>query len=326
MAGLLAHTPLTTFSKFFPVLFLYRGPILVEDNVKSKKGLELLLKEVISYAKHNHFLSVDIKAPATVGKHYDFFRKCRCEIVPTGEEYSIAIDLHENLSAIWNSFRKDARKRIKKSLGHLEFKEVETETELSELYEVYLHTAMRRSFSPFPAEFFRSIRLRLKPRGLAQLLIAKYRGKTIGGKINLIYRNTAETFISCSYEQMWKFSPNHGLMWYSIYRSKDDCKKFIIRCLPRQFDKTKQIDYYTFKTGFGGEIFLEYVHFSRVINPLLDSLTKRAIWLTKLLPAKIRRNEGNNMANAKTRSYTMTDVDNSIEQAEISVKPLPKSD
>lgn len=290
VAGFLAHTPLTKLSKVFPVLFLYRGPILIEDNVKSKKGLELLLRELISYVKRNHFLSVDVKAPVTVGRNYDLFRKCRCEIVPNGEEYSIAIDLKRDLSAIWKSFRRDARKRIKKSLKHVKFKEVETEAELEELYEVYLHTAMRRSFSPFPPDFFRSIKLRLRQRCFAQLLIAKYGGKTIAGAVDVIYRNTAETFISCSYKQMWKFSPNHGLVWESISRLKEDCTKFIIRCLPSQFDVTKEIDYFTFKTGFGGKIFRDYVHFSRAINPLLGRLTKRARWLTKISQIKSRRN------------------------------------
>lgn len=288
VAGFLGHTPLTAFSRVFPVLFVYRGPILVEDNPRHEEGLELLLSELISYVKRNHFLSVYIKAPFSAGKHYDLFKKLHCKIVPTGEEYSLVIDLERDLSSILKGFRRDARKRIKRSLNHLEFKEVETDTELAEFYEVYLDTAMRRSFSPFPFDFFRLIEERLRPKGFAQLLIAKYRGKTIAGAIDAVYENRSETFISCSYKQMWRFSPNHGLLWKSMCKSKESCTRFVIRCLPRQYDKTKGIDYFTYKTGFGGKIFRDYVHFSRTINPLVSSFTNGVGWLAKLVPSNFR--------------------------------------
>ncbi len=267
--GLIAYSPISVpvASRFFCRTSVYFGPVIQtnEDRV-----LELLLEHLGLKAKQKGAIRVDIGPPLPFPQQYEIFKQQNFVRYDLDGDYSILIDLTKDLRELWSELKKTFRKRIRKALKEgVCLKKVETLEELHSLYQIYLSTSKRRKFFPYPFTFFKALWSRLEPRGSAHFLIAVYKKQTIAGMINMAYKGKVTTFISGSSERFWKLNPNHALQWYSIEQSKEDlhAHTFDICHLPATKPNSKnKIDYYTFKTSFGGSLIKERSFYYKITS------------------------------------------------------------
>ncbi|MDH5266415.1 MAG: peptidoglycan bridge formation glycyltransferase FemA/FemB family protein [Candidatus Bathyarchaeota archaeon] len=269
--GLLAYVPhsIPVVSQFFLRTFVYFGPLVEPRN--NPKVLDLLLSSLCVKAKRQGAMRIDVRAPILFPQQDEVFLRNGFVRYDVGGEYSVHINLRKEVDALWSDVKSGCRKRIKRAIRKgIVVRKVETVRELKEFYQIYLTTARRRSFFPFPFQFFEVLWTQLEPRGLAQLLIALNNMSVIAGRVNVKFRGKVTTFISCSLKEFWKLNPNHALLWHSIVKSKEEnAHTFSIMHLQSSKPKSSDaIDYHTFKTSFGGSLVKESAFYYRVVSPV----------------------------------------------------------
>ena len=273
--GLIAYSPISVpvVSRFFHRVFVYFGPVI---QAKDGRVLRLLLEHLNLKAKQMGAIRVDIRTPLPFPQQHKIFAQQNFERYDAGGDYSILIDLTKDSNTLWYGLKKTFRKRIRKALKEgVYLKKVEAPEELHSLYQIYLNTSKRRKFFPYPFAFFKALWSQLEPRGFAQFLIALYKKQVIAGMINMVYKGKVTTFISGSLRRFWKLNPNHVLQWHSIVRSKKDlhAHTFDICHLPATKTKSQnKIDYYTFKTSFGGSLVKESSFYYKITSRFRYSL------------------------------------------------------
>ena len=275
--GLLAYVPhsIPIISQFFLRIIVYFGPILEPRN--NPEVLDLLLDSLCTKARQQGAMRVDVRAPILFPNQDEVFAQNGFVKFNPGGEYSIRINLRKRIDALWNEVKSGCRKRIKRAIRKgILVKRIETLQELREFYQMYLMTARRRDFFPYPFRFFKVAWERLEPQGLAQLFIVSYNQSVIAGRINVRFGGKVTTFISCSLKEFWHLNVNHMLLWHSIIRSKEENAE-IFTIIHLQHSKPKnpnEIDYYTFKTSFGGSLVKESAFYYRVVSPMKFQLLR----------------------------------------------------
>lgn len=265
IGGALVYIPQRIrFSKSFsPMAVVRMGPI-----VQNPEALDVLLDSFEREIKKLGAIKTDIIAPFPC--HHQVFSRKDYVVQRKGGEYSVKINLNNSTEKLWSDIKKGCRKRIKKTLKMgTKVKDVESEEELKEFYKIYLGTSKRRGFFPYPYRLFKELWKYSLKNKITQFLIAVHKRKIIAGKINIQYFGKVTSFISCSIKPSWNLNPNHLLMWSSITRSKEEKAKFFdIWYLPNKKEANRKIDYYTFKTSFGGKIVRTNIFYYKTFCPL----------------------------------------------------------
>jgi len=289
IAGLLAYTspeaPLI--SQFFPCLTVYYGPILAKD--ANPNAVDTSLRNLDSEARKQGVVRVDIRTPFPPNTLNDVFEQNGYVGYDPGGEYSVIINLGKDEDTLWKEMKKFARQKVKKAIQrNVKIKEVANEQELRSFHQIYLHTAERRDFIPYSFSFFNALRSKLQPKGIAKFFLAWHGEKPIAGILNVVYGGQSVPFIAASLNDYWKLCPNHLLFWHSICWSKVEAKAqtFKLYHLPKSKCRKNGIDYYTFKTCFGGDLIRECSFYYKVISPLKLQLLEKVGRLTRVGHAK----------------------------------------
>jgi lipid II:glycine glycyltransferase (peptidoglycan interpeptide bridge formation enzyme) len=161
------------------------------------------------------------------------------------------------------------RRSIKKAVEKgAEVRGIETEQELHEFHRIYLDTSTRRGFNPLPYRLFKELWTQLEPRGLVKFFIVFWRKRPIAGILNTFYQEQSVPYVACSLSRFWNLHPNHLLFWRSIEWSKEVAGSSILNIwhLPQKKDQTESVDYYTFKTSFGGILIEECAFYHKIVS------------------------------------------------------------
>jgi len=266
VAGLLGYVQKSSFfsSRIFFRVIGFEGPIMKKG--ARSDALGFLLESLSLKARQLQAMTAEI---AFAGGTNPAFNRERYFQYEAGGEYSAVIDLSKEQQVLWNDLRRDCQKNIlQASRRGIEAREVQEFEELRELYDVYLHTALRRKFVPHPFSFFKAVWDTLCPRGKAAFSIALFKNRIIAGRLNFTHDSKTTTFASCSLNYYWRLRPNHLLMWHTALQAKEKSRSrhFIIANLPRSRMTPCNIDYYTFKTSFGGQLVKERTYYRRVVS------------------------------------------------------------
>jgi len=244
-----------------------------------------LLRNLDSEARKRGVVRVDIRTPFPPCTLNDVFEQNGYIRYDLGGEYSVIVDLVKDEDTLWREMKKFARQDIKKATQrNVNIKEVANEQELRSFYQIYLHTAKRRDFIPYSFSVFNALRLKFQSKGIAKFFLAWYGEKPIGGILNVVYNGQSVPFIAASLKDYWKLFPNHLLFWHSICWSKVEAKAqtFKLYHLPKSKCRKNGIDYYTFKTCFGGDLIRECSFYYKVISPLKLQLLEKVSRLLRV--------------------------------------------
>lgn len=272
---LIGYSPIgiPVISRVIRNIFVYLGPVVQNEDTES---LKLLLGNLVRKAKQMNAIRIFLRTPFPFPQQYRIFTEQDFVKHDVGGEYSVLIDLTKELDVLWSQVKKTFRKRIRQARKKgVYLKKIETLEELFAFYQIYLNTSKRRQFFPYPFTFFEALWSQLQPKELGQFLLAIYNGKIIAGMINLAFNGKVMTFISGSLPKYWNLNPNHMLQWYSIEQSKEGLHAHTFDIFHVTATKPKlsnDIDYYTFKTSFGGQLVKESSFYFRTISHFRHNL------------------------------------------------------
>lgn len=282
------------YSKLFPRFQIFYGPALGQNF--SLYTLDSLLKNACEIARKKRGIYLFLRTPFPFPYGNDIFVKNGFNRQLEGGEYSVIIDLEKDQDALWSGVKRFARRCVNMARQKgVEVKGVETEEQLRQFYDIYHDTGRRREFHPLPFDMFRALWLRLEPKGMVKFFIAYWKGRPIGGILNTFYARECVPWFSCSLDRFWDLHPNHLLFWHSICWSKEEAQSSIFKLyhVSQKGRKIKGVDYYTFKTCFGGSMIEECAFYDKILSPntskVLDTLEKLPrIAAKKLLSASPR--------------------------------------
>ena len=279
--------------RFLPYFRVLYGPCVypVEGDI-DPTILDSLLKNLCSRVKQYGTVFLHVRTPFPFPYGYEVFRKNGFVMENVKGEYSVFIDLRKDLAVLWKEVKRFARRSIKKAIKkEVEVKEVDTWTELRQLYGIYTETALRRGFRPYPYRLFEAFWTKLEPKGTVKFFIACWKKKPVAGILNTFYKGESVPYIACSLDRFWDVYPNHLLFWHSIKWSKEVSGSSVFKLyhLPSKRERVQGIDYYTFKTCFGGRLAKECAFYYKVFPPANLGIFQVLKTLSKSRLAKVAR-------------------------------------
>jgi len=232
--------------------------------------LDSLLKNLCYTLKQSGAIRLKVRTPFPFPYGYKIFSKNGFTREIVKGEYSVFIDLRKDLATLWKEMKRFARRSVEKAIERgVEVKGVETEMDLHQFYRMYVETALRRGFKAYPYRFFDALWTQLEPKGLVKFFIASWKKKPIGGILNTSYAKESVPYISCSLRKFWDHHPNHILFWHSIKWSKEVAGSSLFKLYhvsPKR-ERIQGVDYYSFKTCFGGDLLEERTFYRKIISP-----------------------------------------------------------
>jgi len=256
------------YSRLFPRFIVHFGPTIGAN--LSTNALNSVLEKLCKRSRDFGAISLEIRTPFPYPYMYEVFRRNGFKRQSGGGEFSVLIDLKKEEKLLWNDLSRMTKRAIKQAIkNNVEVRGIENEKELFKFYKMYVDTAHRRKFYPHSYDFFKSLWLKLEPKGIVKFLLAIWKNEPIGGILNTFYDNESVPYISCSLPEFWKFRPNHILFWCSIKYSKEttNLPMFKIYHLPGKKDPRSEIDYFTFKSSFGGRLVEECTFYRKELSP-----------------------------------------------------------
>jgi lipid II:glycine glycyltransferase (peptidoglycan interpeptide bridge formation enzyme) len=123
--------------------------------------------------------------------------------------------------------------------------------------------------------------------------MAWWKDKPIGGILNTFYKEESVPYVACSLSRFWDFHPNHVLFWHSIRWSKEvaGSSVFKIYHIPPKRERVQGIDYYTFKTSFGGRLVEECTFYEKIVSPVKFKILQVLVRLMNYPYPKFLMNE-----------------------------------
>lgn len=250
--------------------------------------LNYLLRDLCHKVKQDGAIFLSVATPFPFPHAYEIFRRNGFARVIVKGEYSVFIDLRKDLDTLWKEMKRFARRSVKKAIKKgVRVRSVETEVELQQFYNMYQETAARRGFYPFPYRLFATLWTQLEPKGLVKFFVAWLGKQPIGGILNTFYAKESVPYIACSLKRFWNYYPNHLLFYHSLKWSKEvaDSSIFKFYHLPPKKESGHGIDYYTFKTCFGGHLVEERTIYHKIIAPTrfrLAQMCQSKLWNSRV--------------------------------------------
>jgi lipid II:glycine glycyltransferase (peptidoglycan interpeptide bridge formation enzyme) len=194
---------------------------------------------------------------------------------------------------VWKNIQKSKRKAIKKSLKHVEVKDV---TDIDELYELYCKNMHRFGSPPYGKKYFHAF-YGLVNSGHAKVLGSFYQGKLVSALLGFTYGDRVHILISVSDPAFREFRPSDAMHWKFIEWS--DGYKFF------DFGRVREESgQYEYKRKWGPSL-LELPSYFKLWNvskvPIVDpkkhatlvSMWKKLpLFVTKLIGHRVRKELG----------------------------------
>ena len=204
------------------------------------------------------------------------------QISQSNEETSIVVlDLTQGAEAIFAGFSQTRRNEIRRAIKQnaVELKELETEEELAELYQIYRDWNERKGNAP---DSFEKMQIAAGRRENRRIFIAKSEGKIIAGSF---YRfcpgGMVEYAANFSMPEYQRLRPNDLIGWHAIqWACETDCKYFSMG------------GSHLFLRRFGGEVWTTYRYKrdqrSLSLNGLKENAREIGSAAFRRLPANVR--------------------------------------
>jgi len=190
----------------------YGGPCVISQ-VKKEEVLKQIFKECEQTAKK--------EAPEVLLKslpeNYLHWLSSNYKYVKTPYHYTFLLSLNGvTKQELWNKFRRDTKRGVKKAQEMGIIIEEATKKELmKEYYQIYLATMERLEASVRPYEFFETLLDTLTVNGHLNVLLAKDQDTFIAGLISISWRKKLHIFGNVSLPESQKLRPN-DLLYYTV--------------------------------------------------------------------------------------------------------------
>ncbi len=270
--ALIREQKITTFFPAIRIMYVPHGPLLDWEDACLR---EKVLQDLISFGREKRivFIKIDPQVVKKIGidekpvdgESIDGINVCSF-LEESGWKESrqqiqfrntFLIDLRgseeETLSRMKQKTRYNIRLAGRKGVSVRQI----NESELSLLYEMYAHTALRDGFIIRPKDYYLDIWKTMMRSKMASALAAEVDGEVVSGLILFHFHRRSYYFYGMSIEDHREKMPNHLLQWVAIQHSKAlGCQEYDLWGAPDDFDESDRMwGVYKFKDGFGGQIF-----------------------------------------------------------------------
>ena len=137
------------------------------------------------------------------------------------QRLSLRLDLTKTCAELLSEFRKNTRYEVRRAERFgVEVSFATSETQIAEFLDVYAEMAARKDFSPDPPEHLRKIILWLQSeRNRGALLLAKYKGTTLGGVV-IVRAGARCWYVWGATQKHEHLNAGHILQWNAVLWAK----------------------------------------------------------------------------------------------------------
>lgn len=252
------------------ILYCPKGPVL---NWQDEALVQHVLDDLQDYARREAavFLKIDPDVPLGLGTPGE---EDACEL-PQGKileadlrargwcfssdqiqfRNSVILDLHPSEEELLAQMKQKTRYNIRLAARKGVLIRIGSVADLSLLYAMYAHTAVRDNFVIRHEGYYLSLWKLFLEAGMAQILIADYEGDPIAALILFYFNGTARYMYGMSIEAQRELMPNYLLQWEAIKSARAlGCRIYDFWGAPERFDESDSMwGVYRFKQGFCGQ-------------------------------------------------------------------------
>ena len=205
----------------------YGGPLVNPYNKSDKKLLlEEFIKEFSLFCKKNNIVSEFIRFHPLMENHANFIDKLEIEKMNS----TIYVDLSVTEEELWENYKRNNRKNIKKALRNdIEVVVDEKYEFFDEFLEIY-HGAMKKNnankYYFFPKKFFEFIRISLDKNYV--LFVSKKNKKIISVELAIYDKDIIYSFLGGTLSEYFPLRPNNLLKHKLILWAKEKNIKYYL--------------------------------------------------------------------------------------------------
>lgn len=244
--------------KGFSWLYAARGPLLNYDSENLEKEINALLSAISLIANQEKSIFLRIDPPLQSPIHIKNFHITHHGFQP---EHTLILDITKSEEEILKQMKPKGRYNIhlaeKKGvkISTLDVaKKAQLDHEIGEFYKILSATAERDSFNVHGENFYKKMIETLIPHCNAELYLAHYGNKIIGGIIATFFNDTATYYYGASSDEHREVMANYLLQWHAIKEAKARGMKYydFLGIAPEQAKNHPWQGVTEFKKKFGG--------------------------------------------------------------------------
>jgi peptidoglycan pentaglycine glycine transferase (the first glycine) len=194
---------------------------------------------------------------------------------------TLVVDLHGSESDIFNRMKPKTRYNIRLA-GRKEVA-VQPSNDIEAFYRVMTVTGQREQFHVHSLEYYRRAYELFYSKGMCELFMANYQGRTLATLMVFAYGKQAYYFYGASSDEERNRKATYPLQWEAIrWAHAHGCAEYDMWGIPDEATDVEEDEaearedglwgVYRFKRGFGGSIKRAIPAMDRVYNPLLYKL------------------------------------------------------
>ncbi len=252
------------------------GSILAQDTAQGQQALRLLLD---TYARHvpGRSLFTELRNLHDVGPLRPLLERCGYVY---HDHLNYLVDLDRPVAAILQSIGRRTRKKIRKGLRdeRVRIVEVTRRAELAHWYAILQKTYHNAQVPLADRSLFEAAFDVLRPKRMAQFLLAQVAGESVACSVELMYKDTIYGWYGGSTRSYGAYLPNEMLIWHVLeWGAQQGYRVYDFGGAGRP-DHDYGVRH--FKAKFGGDL----VNFGRhtcVHRPSLLKLSKRGYAIYK---------------------------------------------
>jgi len=259
---------------------VYGGPIVKEDE---KEITDNLLKELINLNARKT-IYIEFRNLFDLSLNKELFKINGFEYKDHYNFNLEILSLENNLKKLNKTRRWEINKSIKEGAEIVEAKEL---SDVKEFYAMLKSLYIKKVKKPLPEfSFFEQF---FSLPTLGKYFLVKYEGKTIGGTMCPIFRDTIYEWYECSLDKEYKnIYPGSLATWAPIeYAAKNGLKYFDFMGAGKPDEDYGVRD---FKSKFGGQL-VNYGRYQKIYNVIVYSLAAKSYLLVKKLIKKKDKKE-----------------------------------
>jgi len=240
--------------------WFYGGPLsFITSKSKGKKLFKNFFIELHNYCEENNIVTEFTRLHPFIKNHLHVMN-----FIPIEKRWEIVyVDLTQDEKTLWNSFKKENRKAIRKAKGNnIEVFTTKKRKDIGEFYSIYSATMERKhadKFYFFSRDFFNQIFELLGDN--AQLFVAVYNDRIIAGSILIGMGDFAHDYLRAAIPEFLNIRPNNLLVYNKILWAKENYYKFF----SLQGGQSRSDGIFRFKLTFS-ESTLDFYTYAKVHN------------------------------------------------------------
>jgi hypothetical protein len=182
-----------------------------KEETEKKPVIRELLEALEKHAKRNHIIEARVYWTEFWGMQ-DVFDQLNYKL--GGNVNAFRVDLRKSVEELWQSishnFRRKIRQAMREQVEIVEAKDIE---DVRLYHKMVTASGDRKQFGPPPLEEYEAIWDIYRPKNMAKIFLARWKGKYVAGTQVIAHRKTLQATSAGSFKEGWPARPSDFLHW-----------------------------------------------------------------------------------------------------------------